>query len=201
MNRNGFLQASGACRARARAPCLSNCGGFTIMELLSTLSIAATISTLSFSVLGLVEKTRITVETNKLIASLHMARSESIKRGERVTVCQTPDGLDCGRSDRWEDGWIVFADPNNNRYVDPGEDVITVEPSMADSYSTRWRGSLGTNYYLSFLEDGHANKVGTFTICGPAGPEQARTVIIFRSGRVRTSDKKSDGKSLPDCPT
>lgn len=175
--------------------------GYTLTELIVALAIVSILSASATGVRELMEKTQVTTAVNRLIASLHLARGEAIKRGSRITLCQSTDQHTCGRTDRWEQGWIVFTDPNNNRQVDGGESTLSVQHALAPGYTARWRGSLGTNYYLSYLPSGRSNKAGTFTFCDISQDHHNndRTLIITMAGRVRTSTTKADGSS-PDCP-
>ena len=181
------------------APSIKSQSGFSLIELLLTLIIGGILSSLMSNVWSLVERSRVTSAVNTLATNLHRARSEGILRRHRVTLCQTDDGKTCGTTDKWERGWILFADPNNNYKLDANETIIHIQQAFAPGYSIRWRGSTGTNHHLSFLTSGRSNKVGTFTVCHGNQPEKAKTLIIIRSGRFRTSTKKSNGKP-PDCP-
>ncbi|GMR18354.1 MAG: Tfp pilus assembly protein FimT/FimU [Gammaproteobacteria bacterium] len=183
----------------ASLPPAKSQAGFSIIELLITLVIGGILTSLASNVWSLVERSRVTSAVNTLATNLHIARSEGILRKHRVTLCQSDDGKTCGTTDRWERGWILFTDPNNNYKLDREEKIIHIVQAFAPGYSVRWRGSTGTNHHLSFLASGGSNKVGTFTVCHGNQPEKAKTVIIIRSGRFRTSTKKSGGK-LPDCP-
>ena len=173
--------------------------GYTLHELMVTLAIAGSLGTLAAGAGNLIERNRLVAITNTLVGHLHLARSEAVTRGMRITLCQSPDGRACGRSDQWERGWLLFVDNNRNRRIDRNEKIVYTHASLAPGYTLRWRGSMGSNYYLSFKPNGGTNKVGTFSLCGPDGASQARTVIVFRSGRVRTSTRKPGGKP-PDCP-
>ncbi len=173
--------------------------GYTLYETLITLLILGILSGLATGIPGIIEKNRVVSHINLLVTDLALARSESIKRGRRVTVCQSPDGIQCGRSERWEKGWIIFSDLNENRLVDDADTVIRVQQPLHVNHSLIWRGSANSNYYVSYFPTGLANKSGTFSICSTGGAATARTVTLFRTGRARTGKTKWDG-SPADCP-
>jgi len=75
---------------------------------------------------------RMSAEVNGLLGDLQFARGEAIKEGETVTACISRDGATCDAGSRtWQEGWIVFQDPNSNQTVDPGEAVLRVQGAFA----------------------------------------------------------------------
>lgn len=61
--------------------------GFTLVELMVTLAVAAIILTLAVpSFQGLIEKSQLTTEANGLASAMQVARSEAVKRGENVSL-------------------------------------------------------------------------------------------------------------------
>jgi len=188
------------CRDLSLAPVdLYRLSGFSIVELTAVLLIAGVLYGMVSGLYRLVEQTRLTSAVNNLVAALHLARSEGIVRRSRITLCQSDNGIQCGSTDRWERGWIIFNDLNNNYRLDQSETVIRIQQALSKEFTARWRGSAGSNHHLSYLATGGTNKVGTFTFCYRNSPGNARTVILYRSGRFRTSTKKANGKP-PDCP-
>jgi type IV fimbrial biogenesis protein FimT len=78
---------------------------------------------------------RISSEINGLLGDMQFARSQAIKQGLTVTVCSSSNSTatnpTCnigGAGNVWNTGWIVFLDSNGNQQVDPGEQVIRVQP-------------------------------------------------------------------------
>ena len=90
--------------ARLRYP------GFTLVEMVVTLLILAIlvgvgVPTFLDATLG----SRLGSAANNLVVSLHLARSEAIKRNTTVKVCASTDGATCATSSSWQGGWIVIA--------------------------------------------------------------------------------------------
>lgn len=98
---------------RAQVGFAARGAGFTLLELMITvtvLSILLGIAIPSFQ--DLMRRNRLATQTNELISSLALARSEAVKRGVRVTVCPANVNQDaCSDSGDWaENGMIIFTD-------------------------------------------------------------------------------------------
>jgi len=112
----------------ARAP------GFTMVEMLMTMAIAAILLTIGVPAYRYVTNSnRIAGELNGLLGDLQFARAEAIKEGQNVTVCVSINGTNCANSTAWQNGWIVFSDPTNVGVHDPGETIWRVQSPFTSS--------------------------------------------------------------------
>lgn len=167
--------------------------GTTLEELLVALAIAAIL--LAFGVpamASLMRTSRLTAATNDLLVSLHLARSEAIKRGSRVVACPSADGSSCAQTGGWHQGWLVFHDANNNAAPDGGEALIQVRQALPAGLRVTSQGS--TARYISYAPTGATEQVsgafqaGTLTLCSEwGGTQSARKIIISKTGRPRTT--------------
>lgn len=87
--------------------------GFTLLELMLTVGVAAVLLTLGVpSFVDLVRNNRAATNVNELLTAFSIARSESIKRGLAVSVCRSSNSTSntptC--TGGWAGGWIVFRD-------------------------------------------------------------------------------------------
>lgn len=100
--------------------------GLTILELMVTVAILAILTALAVPTFR--EYTRnsnASAAQNDLVTALNYARSESLRRGTRVTVCASADGESCGDADDWISGWIVFTDASGAAgTVNAPDDVV-----------------------------------------------------------------------------
>jgi type IV fimbrial biogenesis protein FimT len=163
--------------------------GFTLIELMITIVLAVIVLTLAApSFQDMIRTNRLATQTNQFISALNLARSEAIKRGVRVTVCRSGDQANCGTG-AFEDGWIVFIDPNNNATMDFGEQIINVAGAAAGEIGIA--GNVNVADFVSYTADGisrlpsGAFQAGTFEIRAKSHHE-GRNVIINSTGRVRT---------------
>jgi type IV fimbrial biogenesis protein FimT len=171
--------------------------GLTLPELITSLAIVAVAGTLaipSFNNLRLdSERARM---VNSFVHSLFLARSESIKRGEVVTICPSWDGESCANpGTSWHIGWIVFANTSRSDVDtrDPGEDIIHVQGP--------WTAGTIRSNRSSYAFRPHRQGVpnGTLVFCDRRGSEHARAVIVSQTGRPRVSQRDASRRPL-QCP-
>ena len=174
----------------------------SLFDLLVTLVVAGSLTALAVPAFKQwTARTRITTQVNRLLTDLHLARSEAIKRGQPVVLCQSRNGRRCSEDGAWHHGWVVFVDTNYNHLAEPDESVIHVQGTQV-SVETHLKASGSgalRNHYLGFRPDGMSGKRGTFTFCDPAAPALARAIIIYWTGRARVSGKTAEGEPLA-CP-
>jgi len=165
--------------------------GFTLVELLLAIAVATILLSVGApSFTALLNSTRLTDASNALLSSMHLARSEAVKRNSRVTLCKSADGSSCAKAGGWEQGWIVFHDTNDNGSRESAEVIIERTHSLASSL--RATGNLRVARYVSFLATGGARLVGggfqagTVTLCNPfASGGEGRQITLNSAGRPR----------------
>ncbi len=161
--------------------------GFTLIELMFTLAVAAVILTLAIpSFRDIIQNTRLTTQINELASSLNLARSEAIKRGLTVTVCKSDDqdaSPNCGGD--WQDGWLVFEDNGTVGTFDSGTDVLIKVTSALPAASTLDFPRNQISYDSTGFAIGVSN--GTFVLCDDRGISAAKGLIASNNGRIRTA--------------
>ncbi|MEA3277713.1 MAG: GspH/FimT family protein, partial [Pseudomonadota bacterium] len=130
---------------------------------------------------------------NELVSTLNLARSEAIKRGDRITVCKSADGAACTGSGGWDQGWIVFVDSDSDAVVDAGEEVLSVNGALDPPLTMIGNGNVAN--YVSFVHDGTtqttsgALQMGTVTLCGSGVENEDREIVINNVGRTNLRKK------------
>jgi len=82
--------------------------GFTLFELMIALAVAGVILTVGVpNFTSFLANNRAVSDTNDLVTSLNLGRSEAIRRGSTVSLCSSTDGATCSGSNDWSTGWIV----------------------------------------------------------------------------------------------
>lgn len=173
--------------------------GFTLNELVVALAITGTVSASAGpSLYSFVVESKQTSQLNTLFTDLSYARTESIKRGVPTIVCKSKNGESCDNASEWHDGWLVFADDNNNLVLDDSEDLLRVHQQSPEGIRIKFGAFKSRGRYAQYLPLGHTNTNGTFTICKDDNGESAKAIITSRTGRSRVSSKTSRNKVL-DC--
>jgi type IV fimbrial biogenesis protein FimT len=181
------VTARSATRSRS-AKCTA---GFTLIELLVVVAVTAVLLGVAVpSMTRIIVATRLTSYSNSLLSAMYLARSEAVKRNRRVAVCKSDNGLRCAVTGGWEQGWIVFHDPNANGLADEGELIVHHTQALASGF--RLRGNQSVAHYISFVPSGRtrlasgAFQAGTLTLCKQsADATQARQIVINNVGRAR----------------
>lgn len=138
--------------------------GFTLVELMITLSVAAILMALAVpNFTTTIKNNRLTTQANELISSINYARSEAIRRGTSVS-------LESG-STNWHTGWTIkdkdSAVIRNHEAFDSGSSLV---------------GSVTTVTYkgTGFIS---AAAAITYTLCDDRSGETGRTITISLTGR------------------
>ena len=93
--------------------------GFTIIELMITLIVAAVVLAIGVPNFQTIIRTnQASADVNNLVTALNLARSEAVVRSTEVTVMPASGGS-------WGNGWVVGVDTDeDNVFPEPGEPVF-----------------------------------------------------------------------------
>lgn len=174
-----------------------NIAGFTLIELMVTISIAAIGMAIAYpSFTSVLRSNRVATGTNGLIASFNLARTEAIRSNRGGGVCPSTDGTACSGND-WNAGVLVFTDIDGDRKWSSGDTVIryfearpslSVEAKLAAGESGG--GGATTVSEVSFDARGRA-ALATDIVLKPADckkdSELQRRIHVSRIGQTRIS--------------
>ncbi len=144
---------------------ISNKLGFSLLELLITLSIIAILAVLTLpSYREFLVKSQDQVMSAQLLRAINLTRSEAIARNAVVSLCKN------------QDGYIIFsADKIIYKFRDISRDGIL-----------NWRAFPLDRDKLQFLPSGWPNaENGTFWYCHHAAKNPAWAIVLSQSGRAR----------------
>jgi type IV fimbrial biogenesis protein FimT len=178
--------------------------GFSITELLVVMAIVAILLGIGVpSYRYITNSYRMSSEVNGLLGDLQFARGEAIKEGQTVTACVSRDGATCDAgSTTWQEGWIVFQDPNSNQTVDPGEAVLRVQSAFTSTDT--FIADTGINS-VTFNREGFATGAGGLLPATVALHEQTasaawtRCLYITLMGLMSTETPSMPAVGAPPC--
>ncbi len=163
----------------ARTQDMNRNSGFTLIELMVVLAVAAILATTAAPAFwNMIQNSRTTTQANELVTAINLARSEAIKRGERVEICASanPASGECGGVGDWSDGWLV-------RLEDDSSGIIRVWEAPA-GLNLSVNGGGGSMVFRSL---GERVEDGTFTMTlrfdGCTGDQQRR-IRVNAAGRT-----------------
>lgn len=153
-----------------RGPVSGRERGFTLVELMVTLTVFAILLALAIPAFNNAALNgKLNSFANALVASAYLARGEAIKRNAPVRLC-VANGDACGAGG-WEQGWIVVTNAG---------EVLQRQAALQAGYEVT-----GDQDVIVFQPSGVGATAANFTICrsGPEVGTQERVLTIGATGR------------------
>ena len=160
--------------------------GFTLLELMLVVTIVGLLLAFAVPAMGnFFRNARITGAANDVMAALHFARSEAIKRRVPVTLCTSADPQNanpaCDASALLT-GWVAFVDTNQDGQRDAGEAVLLQHEPMPDTITAR---SSANPFRVTYLLNGFA-----------LNPNAAQLVLCDERGNTPTGGELSSARGI-----
>lgn len=172
-----------------------------MIELIVALSVLAIIVAMAVpSFTSFINSNRLATNANELVASVQLAKMESLRRGLRVGVCESSNGTTCTDGDNWAQ-WITIADVDRDGDFDASDDVLRVS-TVKVPVQVRASADIGDNTNrIEFRADGLArDDAGALLnaavgVCIPTTmpAENQRLVGIGSGSRISTSRVDAGG--------
>ncbi len=193
--------------------------GVTLYELLITLLVVGVVLTLGVpNMVEFRQNGRMTASANDLIAAFQLARTESARAKDNITICasKAPMSSTPACDGTWDEGYIVFVDSDGDiirdtdesvlrrhDIVEPGVQLVVANDASFFSYGATGlgRGDVGGNPSLTQIV--MCDERGTTTAAG--GKSAARMFVTSPLGRANIVREKPTietaltnmGKSCP----
>lgn len=177
--------------------------GLTLVELVTTLAIAAILTTMATaSFQEITAQNHATAETQRILSSVFLARTEALRRNQRVVICRSanPSNETCGggTAGDWSTGWLVFVDSNRSESRDSGEEVLLVAEAIkgaGNNYVLKTSATAIQDFF-SYLPNGRfrdqnsGTTGGSFVFCKKEyrttdAQQRSRAVVINNTGRPK----------------
>lgn len=159
--------------------------GFSLVELVVVVAVAgvlALVAAPAFS--SLLATSRVSSAAYALSADLATARLLAVTRAQAVAVCPVDAAGRCRTDGVWDQGWILFLDPERLRQPRREADILRVsQPDPGGG--TRIRSSAGRSQ-ARFLPDGRASGSNlSLRICSNHPAVAGQTLVLNNAGRLR----------------
>ena len=192
---------------------LSKQAGFTLVELVVTMTVAAVLVSAAIPYLhDMIVDNRLRSLNNQLVSSMAYIRAESIKRVYNVTMCpRNGDGSDCSTLSSFSDGWITFVNCNpdtnntpdtttnvcdtNGDGVDDAPETILSDTVLTTMTNVTLSGSATLRRAISYRPNGNSVANGTFYI-DQDGVNRYKITIALGTGRITSCNMKTSSS----CP-
>lgn len=170
--------------------------GYSLLELIVAVAVAAVLALGAAPSMGLLEGEHTRRAARQLAQSMALARSEAMRTGRRVVVANG--------AERWEDGWVVFVDADNDGRRSLEENPLR---QVAALNGVTLRGNATVRSYVSYLPAGRAALLsgafqsGSFFVCGQRRRADGRgdyRLVLSIGGRVRLEELAA---GAPECQT
>lgn len=169
--------------------------GFTLVELLTVMTVAGVVLVATLpGFRDALNNNRITTQVNRLISDVQLARSEAMRRGERVVLCRSSNpsatAPRCGGTPgQWTEGWIVFVDADKDGTFNGGDSLVRaaakVRGGIAVLSNTYAAQTIQFNADASTNHDGNTVRIA---LCDERGSRFGKQVDIPPLGRPRLAD-------------
>lgn len=171
---------------------MKNMQGLSVIEVAIALLIATLLVGVAmpaaFSAYG-----RARVELTRLALSDSVLTSSriAVSTGSVTIVCPTDADGRCSPSADWSEGWLVFADVDDDREFGSSDTVVRRQPPLADEL--RLLSSVGRQQ-IAFQPDGSSSGSNlTFSLCSRSSP-RVELMVLSNAGRFRVAPASEEQK-------
>ncbi|GAB2494185.1 hypothetical protein GCM10027084_04490 [Pseudoxanthomonas sangjuensis] len=159
--------------------------GFTLIEALIAMAVLAILAALALPATGnAIAAANAGEARTALLEGMTLAVRHAAVAGTHVVACPGDSG-GCRDNIDWSGGWIVFADGNADRVLQPGERILREQPALADG--VHLRSTAGRTRLVFQANGGNAGSNVTFTLCDKRGAAHATALVLANDGRLRAS--------------
>lgn len=163
--------------------------GFTLLEALVVLALLGILVGMAAPAMSALRaRHQLQAMAEGFLDSLVLARSEALRRQQRISLCAQAPGGGCDAEGQWQQGWLVFVDENSNGTRETLEALIEVRAALPPSVHLVATSTVRA--YFSYEAEGRSMSVsgsfmaGSWRFCHASLP-QGWQVVSNALGRPR----------------
>lgn len=168
--------------------------GFTLIELMVTISLGAILVTVAIpSFSSFMKNGKVTTITNELVTDVNYARNEAVTRGSTIIMCRSTNPTAkiplCNdiKKTTWTAGWIIFQSNDGNLNYNAGVDtLLKIHPGTQGAVDIITNSTLDLR--LVYTADGMTDMNGEtaiYAICDNRGKDHGNQLQVSPTGRPR----------------
>lgn len=163
--------------------------GVTLIEQVMAIAIMATLAGAALpSMRRLLGRGQLQTAQTDFIGALNHTRAAAVTGRRAAVFCPSQDGQHCLDDERWDHGWLLAADGDHDNQ--PDGPPLYANGSYADRLTIR---SSAGRRRVRFQPDGSAGGSNlTFVFCHRGKTEEALSVVVANSGRVRGANATTE---------
>lgn len=172
-----------------------NARGFSLLELLITLTIVAIVAAFALpSLNSILQRGEQRAALSELIAIINLSRNTAIQEQTAVTLCPIGTNSKCTKD--WNRPLTAFRDPERARKIVHSDQVLRV---LELSSTGTAKGRTGIRDYFRFRPSGFAEEaIGNIVWCPKNGDNRFASQIRINMGGRPFISQDSDGDGIPE---
>lgn len=167
--------------------------GASLLEMLTTLAIIATLASFALPVFTVLEREESSRVLRQFLTLVETGRSAAIRHGHTITLCPVNEQRECAGD--WQTGAMLYIDSDESRHRSDDEDLLALVLWPDLRGRLEWRAFGNRQRLLIDRYGGLTGQNGNLSWCPPDDSnEPAHQLVLNGSGRFRFArDNDGDG--------
>jgi type IV fimbrial biogenesis protein FimT len=177
--------------------------GYTTIELMVGVVLAAMLTIMAGPpIASMWQDNNLSSTLNEFIGQLNFARIEATLRHQNVVLCVSSTGAGCSSSVQWEQGWMIFTDPDGDRScADTDSDsrcdadqglILHAHNGLKNPLTLRSNGSSPSRVRFDMYGASYGSN-RSFMLCDSRGKNAVHSLSLSSTGRVRINQAATCG--------